>query len=1072
MKRQLHLTALLLVSSLVSSGQTTIATFGTRIPAAGTLLDIVLDEARARLYLVNLASNRVEVYSIPEQRFLSPIAVGSQPVAAAMSPDAQFLYVTNLVSSTLSVIDLALGAVSNTISLPAQPEGVAVGADGRVLITTLGNTGGANTLMVFDPQQTGTAQLRAVLVPPPPPAPPPLTTPIAGRPFQNFRGSLQATPDGRFIIGLNTPANNSTVIFVYEVSSGTVLRVRQTPGLSTVLSVSPDGSRFMTGLRLFETSTLNMLAQTNTANAPFTFQGTQGFNLNQNVGGSAFNPDGSALYSAFNVAPFVVNPPPRANSATLLVSNPRNLGIQMGINLPESILGKMVSAGDGKTVWALSETGLLMLPIGKLYDYPIIMPETTAVRLSINPCDRGLVTADVKILNAGKGRLTYTFDQPGQNILAQSTSGLAPSAIRLSMNPRVATRQPGTLVTQMTLRSADAINIPPTIRVYQNYQTGGQVGETIPIEINPGTNETLLDLQVDNRRGRVYIANSGKNRVEVYDFRNRKLRSPIEVGQRPRSMAMTSDGSLLYVANFGGEWIGIVDLESGQAIGKVDFPLVPFNFNQTPITPQSIAMGIFGPQFVGSNGSLWSVRGNTAIPRPVSPVIGAATVTANSYMVSTPGNEYIVLLNNNGVAYRYNSVSDTFVNQQTVMSPPLDGYYGPLAAGPGGLYYLANRAILNPTLVPIGGRTTGTGTAGGAAPPGQPPGQPAQNQGVRQVAGVAAVNDTAYAQFSIAASTNQGPVGDARPLVELVSVNSEARLATIAAPEGPFFPQVANNRSNIFPRLMGVDSGGNWAFLLTMSGLSVVSLRQSTTADRPAVNSGGVVNGATFARSLSPGALISIFGRNLAERATASDLPLPEILGGSCVTFNDTTLPLLNASPTQINAQLPADTLPGTNVVVVHSVVTGLESEAMLVNVSRSSPGVFAIDGNNAALFHGTDMRLVTRTNPALRGEILVLFGTGLPAENGSLLLQGVPAPFSPLVTTARPRVFLGDPDARGSEAVILWSGFTPGFIGLNQINLQVRPDALTGDNLPVVVRSEDGESPRTGPLAPVTSVR
>lgn len=1056
----------------VSAAQTTIATFGTRVPAPGTLVDLVLDELRGRLYVVNYGNNRVEVYSIPDQQFVGPIQVGVQPVSAAISPDGNFLYVTNFGSSTLSVIDLGLGAVSNTISLPAQPEGVAVGFDGRVLITTLGNTGGANSLLRFDPTQTGTAQLTAVLSPPAAPAPPPLTAPLPGRPFLSFRGRLQATPDGRFIIGLNSPANNSTVTFVYEVASGTVLRVRQTPGLSTVLSVSPDGSRFMAGLRLFETATLNLLAQSNLANAPFLIPGAQGnqFNLNQNVGGSVFNPDGSALYGAFNVAPFIVNPPPRSNSSTLMVYNPRNLSIQIGINLPESILGKMVASSDGKTVWAISESGLLMLPTGKLYDYPIIQPETTAVRLSINPCDRGLVTTEVKILNAGKGRLTYTFDQPGQNITAQLTSGLAPSAIRISMNPRVTTRNPGTQVTNLTLRSTDAINIPPIIRVYQNYQASGQTGETIPIEFNPQTGESLTDLLVDNRRGRVYITNSGKNRVEVYDFRNRKLLPPIEAGQLPRSMAMTSDGSLLYVANFGGEWISLIDLSTGQAVGKVDFPLVPFNFNQTPITPRSIAMGIFGPQFVGSNGSLWAVKGTTAVPRAVSPVVGAATVTSPAYMISTPGNEYIVLLNNSGVAYRFDSLGDAFVNQQTVMSAPIDGYYGPLAAAPGGAYYLANRAILNSTLVPIGGRTTGTGAQQGPAAPGQ---QPAQNQGVRQVAALTPVNETTYAQFSLAPTTNQGvPMGDARPLVQVVDMRTEAKLASIPAPEGPLFGQFGNNRSNIPPRLMGVDSGGNWAFLITTSGLSVVSLRQPAATERPVINTGGVVNGATFARTISPGSLISIFGRNLAERATAADLPLPEILGGSCVTFNDTTLPLLSTSATQINAQLPPDALPGTNAVVVRSILTGLESQPVLVNVSRTAPGVFALEGNLAALFHGADMRPVTRANPAQRGEVLVLFGTGIPPENPSLLVPGAPAPANPLVTTVRPRVFLGDPDARGSEALIEWSGFTPGFIGLNQINLRVQPDALTGDNLVVVVRTDEGESPRTGPLAPVTFVR
>src|SRR5207249_4358204 len=77
---------------LTASAQTP-ATFGTPIPAPGNLTDIVLDESRQRLYLVNFANNRVEIYSIAERRFLNPVAVGTQPVSAALSPDNLFLYV-------------------------------------------------------------------------------------------------------------------------------------------------------------------------------------------------------------------------------------------------------------------------------------------------------------------------------------------------------------------------------------------------------------------------------------------------------------------------------------------------------------------------------------------------------------------------------------------------------------------------------------------------------------------------------------------------------------------------------------------------------------------------------------------------------------------------------------------------------------------------------------------------------------------------------------------------------------------------------------------------------------------
>src|SRR5258708_4693088 len=113
------------------------ATFGTVTPALGAA-DLVLDEARGRLYLINSNLNRVQVYSVAQRTFLAPITTGTQPLAGALSPDSKFLYVTCYGQSSLNVIDLDRGVVTRRVSLPASPEGVAVGADGKALITTIG----------------------------------------------------------------------------------------------------------------------------------------------------------------------------------------------------------------------------------------------------------------------------------------------------------------------------------------------------------------------------------------------------------------------------------------------------------------------------------------------------------------------------------------------------------------------------------------------------------------------------------------------------------------------------------------------------------------------------------------------------------------------------------------------------------------------------------------------------------------------------------------------------------------------------------------------------------------------
>src|SRR6266576_3386682 len=82
------------------------ATFGSIIGLGGAPSDIVLDELRSRLYLVNNHSNKVDIYGIAEKALIGSIPVGLVPLSGAISMDGAFLFVTNQQSSSLSVIDL------------------------------------------------------------------------------------------------------------------------------------------------------------------------------------------------------------------------------------------------------------------------------------------------------------------------------------------------------------------------------------------------------------------------------------------------------------------------------------------------------------------------------------------------------------------------------------------------------------------------------------------------------------------------------------------------------------------------------------------------------------------------------------------------------------------------------------------------------------------------------------------------------------------------------------------------------------------------------------------------------
>ncbi len=165
----------------------------------------------------------------------------------------------------------------------------------------------------------------------------------------------------------------------------------------------------MAGFTLYDTATLGVIAQANNANAPWTIANP--FNVQTNVGGSVFTPDGTKIYSAFNNA-LTGTPTPPPQSSTLFINDSRNLAIQLGIRLPENILARMVMTADGTKAWSLSASGVTYLPLSTMNNNPILQLQTTVVFLTQDPCNPGLVTGQLQVLNGGTGKLTFGVNIP------------------------------------------------------------------------------------------------------------------------------------------------------------------------------------------------------------------------------------------------------------------------------------------------------------------------------------------------------------------------------------------------------------------------------------------------------------------------------------------------------------------------------------------------------------------------------------------------------------------------------------------------------------------------------------
>ena len=711
----------------------------------------------------------------------------------------------------------------------------------------------------------------------------------------------------------------------------------------------------MAGSSQYDFGTLNVRAVMNTANLPFNLTGANGFPAGVNYGGSVFSPDGKTLYSAFNYTAFVANQRPTAN--VLFIGSPNNLGVRLGIKMPESVLGRMIMTSDGTQIFALSESGFITLPIGNLFDYPILDPESTQIFLAMDPCNKGVAKASLKISNLGKGKLTFSVPALTTAVVAQVTSGLAPSSITFTMDPgRVnVNRRPGTNVYNgnnggpvvVNLNSLEAINIPNTIRVLMNYRQNDQRGMIFPIPtlvnfLNPGRG--LRDIVLDEKRNRLYISNSALNRIEIFDTLKQKYLDPIEAGQFPQNLAKSLDGDTLYVANVGGESIMSIDLETLSVTGSVDFPATPRQGTQNPISVDSMAMTLSGLQFTTTSGNVWRTLGNQAIVRPGGGVFNAAgTVGGNRFMAATPGGEFAMLLasvagTTTASGYLYDATIDAYTASRTVFQNPFASYVAPTAGGPRGEYFLAGGLILGSSLTPIGG----------VERPGTTQFIPGQNGQVTQIS-VSAGNRNIYSVWPLDSTKflrTTTPVrtvatavtrDEERTTLEMVDIKTQSESIVGILPENPaFFVSGSTQQINIPARQMAVDSNGT-VYMLTISGLTVIPTTPTTTATTPTIPNGirGIVNANDGSSNIRVGSFITINGTSLANATTADSLPLPTVLGGSCVTFNDIPLQIISSSPTQIVAQVPPEVRLGLNIVQVRSLLNAQQSTPLAITVLR-----------------------------------------------------------------------------------------------------------------------------------------
>lgn len=221
----------------------------------------------------------------------------------------------------------------------------------------------------------------------------------------------------------------------------------------------------------------------------------------------------------------------------------------------------------------------------------------------------------------------------------------------------------------------------------------------------------------------------------------------------------------------------------------------------------------------------------------------------------------------------------------------------------------------------------------------------------------------------------------------------------------------------------------------------------------------GIVHAASFDRgmTIAPGQIVSIFGANLGPVGGVSlrleGNRVSNELGGTQVLLNGEPIPLLYVGASQVNVIVPY-TLPSNRVRFEVRTAAGT-SDPVELFVTSNNPGIFSRNGSGQGqgAILNQDFSINSADNPARRGEVVMVFGTG-----GGLADRPIDAAELAGADLWRLRdgasAVLG-----GMQAVVEYAGAAHGLVnGVNQFNVRIPATAPVGPAVPLVVFA--GNSP------------
>lgn len=221
----------------------------------------------------------------------------------------------------------------------------------------------------------------------------------------------------------------------------------------------------------------------------------------------------------------------------------------------------------------------------------------------------------------------------------------------------------------------------------------------------------------------------------------------------------------------------------------------------------------------------------------------------------------------------------------------------------------------------------------------------------------------------------------------------------------------------------------------------------------PCLPATAVRNAASFLPGpVAPGEIITIFGAGLGPAVLAgltldSAGAVSRLLAETRVLVDGNPVPILYTRSDQLSAIIPYS-VAGDTTANIEVEFRGKKTANFTVNVDSAAPALFAAgNGAGQGAILNQNGSYNSAANPAARGEVVVLYGTG-EGQTEPPGMEGTVTGISPPKPVLMVKVRIG-----GRDAIVQYAGEAPGLVaGVLQVNAVVPANVAPGSQVPVML--------------------